>query len=693
MRQRTTSRIAWSLGAVAVAAVLAGALIQLLTPQEQLPPGLRSPTTEILDSLTNLGLPIIGALIASRRPRNPLGWILILAGLGLGVSTFGGAYAAYSLLIEPGSLPAPYAFAWVSNWSWTLGVGLLPFLLLLFPTGALHSRRWRPVFWGAGLFGAGMFLTALIGSALNWSRPFLEVATFDPLLEGMLIGAVYGTLGFSVLGVVSQFFRLRQAQGEERQQLKWFVTAMAMFVAALVVTSLEENAALLPLLSVTTLFLYASIAIAILKYRLYDIDVVINKTLVFGALAAFFTVVYIALVVGIGTLIGSRSSTVLTIAAAVLIAVAFNPVRERARHLANRLVYGKRATPYEVLAEFGERVAAAYASEDVLGRMAAILGEGTGATRARVWLRVGAELRPAAAWPNGEADEQRPLRLAEDALPTFEDPTTAVPVRHQGELLGALSITKSQAEPVTPTEEKLVADLAGQAGLLLRNVRLIEELRASRQRLVAAQDEERRRLERNIHDGAQQQLVALQIKLGLVETILQRDPEKALSMVGDIKRGANETLEDLRDLARGIYPPLLADQGLVAALQSQARRAAVPVVIEGQGLRRYTPAIEAAVYFCTLEALQNVAKYAAAARVTVRLAASDGELRFEVIDDGRGFDPSTTGHGTGLQGMADRLEALGGSLAVRSSPGSGTTLEGVLPVARRPGASGVEAAE
>jgi two-component system NarL family sensor kinase len=146
--ERAKSRIAWSFGAAAVAAILAGALIQLLTPQEQLPSGLRSSLAEILDSLTNLGLPIIGALVASRRPRNMLGWLFLVAGLGLGIGTFGQAYATYSLLISPGSLPAPLAFAWVSNWSWALGLGLLPFLLLLFPSGELHSRRWRPVFWG-----------------------------------------------------------------------------------------------------------------------------------------------------------------------------------------------------------------------------------------------------------------------------------------------------------------------------------------------------------------------------------------------------------------------------------------------------------------------------------------------------------------------------------------------------------------
>lgn len=663
-----------------MAALLAGVFLQIVTPQETLPVDLRMSTADILDSLTNLGLPIIGVLIASRRPRISLGWLFLAAGLGLGLSIVGDAYAVYALLVNPGSLPAPLAAAWVANWAWTLGFGILPFLLLLFPTGELYSLRWRPVLWGAELSAAVLLLTAMIGSAIYWDRAFLEGPTVSPLLEGVLNGAVYGILGMSALGVVSQLLRFRQARGEERQQLKWFVAATAIFVTVLVILQFRESPSLTPLFSLATLGLYGAIAIAVLKYRLYDIDIVINKALVFGALAAFFTLVYVAVVVGIGTLIGSRSSTVLTIAAAVLIAVAFNPVRERARHLANRLVYGKRATPYEVLAEFGERVATTYASENVLTRMAGILGEGTGARRAQVWLRVGSELRPAAAWPDGEAGDHQPLRLVEDALPDFGDSTTAVPVRHQGDLLGALTITKPPAEPATPTEEKLVADLAGQAGLVLRNVRLIEELRASRQRLVAAQDEERRRLERNIHDGAQQQLVSLQIKLGLVETLLQRDPDRARSMVGQIKGDAREALEDLRDLARGIYPPLLADQGLIGALQSQARKAPMPVEIEGSEIGRYTPAVEAAVYFCALEALQNVAKYAAAAQVTLRLAATNGELRFEVIDDGRGFDPATTGYGTGLQGMADRMDAMGGTLEVRSAPGDGTTVAGRIPV-------------
>jgi signal transduction histidine kinase len=528
----------------------------------------------------------------------------------------------------------------------------------------------------------GLILTAMIGSAIFWDQPFLEVATFDPLLEGLLIGSVYGVLAFSVLGVVSQVLRFRRARGEERQQLKWFVTAAGFFVAVLVAQQFGDSPALVPFLSAATLFLYASVAIAILKYRLYDIDLVINKTLVFGALAAFFTLVYVAVVVGIGTVIGSRSSTVLTIAAAVLIAVAFNPVRERARHLANRLVYGERATPYEVLAEFSERVAATYASEDVLARMAAILGGGTGARSAGVWLRVGSELRSAGVWPDGWIDDDQPRRLAGDVLPDFGPPTTAVAVRHQGELLGALTIQKPPTEPVTPAEEKLVADLAGQAGLVLRNVRLIEELRASRQRLVSAQDEERRRLERNIHDGAQQQLVALSVRLRLAADRAVREAPGLGDVFEQLQADTIDTLENLRDLARGIYPPLLADRGLVAALEAQARKAPIPVEVRGDGIERYPQEAEAAVYFCTLEALQNVAKYANASRAMVRLAHSNGSLTFSVEDDGTGFDPNEVPTGSGLTNMADRLEALGGTLEIRSAIGTGTTVTGSVPAPR-----------
>jgi len=229
----------------------------------------------------------------------------------------------------------------------------------------------------------------------------------------------------------------------------------------------------------------------------------------------------------------------------------------------------------------------------------------------------------------------------------------------------------------------MVQDLAAEAGCVLRIVRLtaelrstIDELRASRRRLVEAQDEERRKIERNLHDGAQQQLVALSVQLRIADSMVGRDTDKEHELLASVQAAATGALEDLRDLARGIYPPLLADKGLAAALEAQARRAAVPVQVDADGLGRYTRDVESAVYFCVLECLQNIAKYAEASSAAVSLAQQDGRLEFAVTDDGRGFDPNTTGYGTGLQGIADRLEAIGGALAVRSTPGVGTTITG-----------------
>ena len=403
-----------------------------------------------------------------------------------------------------------------------------------------------------------------------------------------------------------------------------------------------------------------------------------------------------AIVVGIGALLqqGARPSLGLSILATAVVAVAFQPARERVQHLANRLVYGKRATPYEALSTFADQIGATVPAEDLLPQLATVLADATGAARTQVWLADGGRLRLETAHPANDQDD--PLQrcvavpLPPHGLPVFPGATTAFEVSHGGERLGALTLAKRPGEALTPVESRLAAQLAAQAGLLLQNAGLTEqlkermaELRASRKRIVEAADGERRRLERNIHDGAQQQLVALSVMARLAETTVDSDKEGAQAMVAQAEADAIEALENLRDLARGIYPPLLAEQGLVAALEAQARRSPIPVTVEADRLERYPQEAEAAVYFCVLEALQNVAKYAAASRATVRLvgpAGPGGVLELSVTDDGTGFDPGASGYGSGLQGMADRMAALGGDLQVRSRPGQGTTVTGRLPV-------------
>jgi signal transduction histidine kinase len=280
------------------------------------------------------------------------------------------------------------------------------------------------------------------------------------------------------------------------------------------------------------------------------------------------------------------------------------------------------------------------------------------------------------------------------ALPTIPDTSIVVPVIHQGDLLGALSLAKPPGESLTPAEEKLLADLASQAGLILRNVGLTaelearlneisaqaEELRASRQRIIKAQDAERRRLERNIHDGAQQHLVALAVKLRLAKTISAGDPAKARGLLEELQTESTEALDTLRDLARGIYPPLLEERGIVEALRSQVKKSLLPVRLEAdEQLQRFPIDLETAAYFCCLEALQNATKSADASEVVILLADTGGDLGFAVKDDGIGFDPAAITAGSGLQNMRDRVEALGGTLRIESALGSGTTVSGSIP--------------
>jgi signal transduction histidine kinase len=288
-----------------------------------------------------------------------------------------------------------------------------------------------------------------------------------------------------------------------------------------------------------------------------------------------------------------------------------------------------------------------------------------------------------ASWPlDGPSTEAADLV---DGSPSPDLDDHIAEVRHGGDLLGVLSIRMPPNDPMTPSKESLVGDLASQAGLVLRNVRLIEELRESRRRIVAAQDERANKLERDIHDGAQQQLVALAVKERLAESLIGKDEERLRAMLRQLRTETESALQDLRDLARGIYPPLLADEGLTAALGSQVRRSVIPVTIETDGVGRYAREVEAAIYFSVLEALQNASKYSAADHAIVVLRQFDGVLSFEVTDDGGGFDPESVARGSGLRGMADRIEAVGGELLIESAPDQGTRVRGHVPVAGTPG--------
>jgi len=697
-RRWATPRTAVILGAIV--AVLAVAYVPIaLAATDAQPNGI--PGSSAVEGAV---FAAIGVLVARRRPGHLAGWILIGVGLILALSADGSLYAVLDYKNHDGHLPLG-PVAELLNLLWVPGILLIPLGVAHFPDGVLPSPRWRSAVWAHLALGSALVAAFYAVAVADLTAPHInivastgDIAEFDNPAGALsvlyLVWAVLVSVG-SVASLVGLGINYRRSTGERRQQIKWFLLGAGVFLLIALPSVVIPNVTLGPPQLGSSLFDIAflappvTIALGILRYRLYDVDVVISRTLVYGALAVFISAVYIGIAVGLGALVGSggKPNLGLSILATAIVAVGFQPVRERLQRVANRLVYGRRATPYEVLSQFSERVAESYAIDDVLPRMARVLAEGTGAMRADVWLSSGASLRAAAVWP-ADARAQDPVPVNGHGIQAPAGADRMVEVRHQGDLLGALSLTKRAGEALTRVEENLLAHLAGQAGLVLKNVGLtadlqarLADLRDSRQRLVSAQDEERRRLERNLHDGAQQHLVAIKVKLGLADILLGRDPEQAMATIGQLKGDADEALETLRDLARGIYPPLLADRGLTAALASQARKASVSVSVDGDGIGRYPEDIEAAVYFAVLEALQNVQKYARASGVVVRLREDAGRLRFSVSDDGGGFDPATVSRGAGLTNMEDRLDALGGELQVTSSPGSGTSVEGWLGIA------------
>ena len=638
---------------------------------------------------------VLGALILWRRPGHAIGWVLVLIG-GLDAFThIGDEYELFEFG-ELAGYPSVLSVEQVVGWLWVPVVALVGMALpQLFPDGRLLSRRWRP------LAGFCAVATAVLS----------VLFIMDPTGNGMdpVLSLVFPAYGLAMLlSLVPLFTRFRRTSGVERQQLKWVFYGLAVSVPLLMLgtagVTWGANAAWsLPALVI----LPASITVAVLRYRLFDVDVVISRTLLVAGLAGFITVAYVGIVVGVGSLIGQgdEPDLVLSVLATALVAVAFQPIRRGLQRVANRLVFGRRATPYDVLSGFATRVGAAEPSSDTLVQLAELMAGGTGADPARVWLRVGTQLRPAATWPPVPAgtDVRAPAAVEVDpdsSTPSLPDVDLAVPVREQGELLGMLTIAKPRGERVTEIDSELLGRLAAASGVVLRNLRLdaelaqrLTDLEASRRRLLSAQNDARQRIEADLAGGSRAQLCVLRDRLsGLARDVDLRATPKTSLLLGQLVAATDGALETLDGLAAGVYPPRLAADGLGSALTEQAAKAALPISVHAAGVGRYPAEVEAAVYFGVLEALQNVAKYATASSAQVRLRHDRDRLLFEVTDDGVGFDPSATRLGTGLQGMADRLDTVGGRLTVDSTPGAGTAITGEVPVVLAPPPRDLEAA-
>jgi signal transduction histidine kinase len=619
----------------------------------------------------------VGSLLVLRRAGGVLGPLFVFVGVQI---PLGSAVQAYAYAAIGHGLPGGAWAAWFFQAS--IGLSLTLFLIVqLFPTGRPLSSRWRILVWLTILVSTTGFMVAALGVVPEFPVNFPGVVHPLQLLPAVITRSFDGFIGMATVVVfaacaVEIVVRYRRSSGEERAQLKWFAAATVIAAIGFAIGILTIPSGPAAVFALLTPLIPVAAGIAILKYHLYDIDVVISKALVIGLLAVFITAVYVAIVVGIGQLVGTTSSPALSIAATVVVAVLFQAVRERVRRLANRLVYGERATPYEVMAGFSARVADAPSTDEVLPQMAEAAGRGVGAVEASVRVHLPGGRDRIERWSSFGAPAER-----------VGEPWT-VPIAHQGETIGEVTVLKAANDPLTPAEQELLSDLSAQAGLALHNVRLTEELairlaeldvqaaalRVSRERLVTARDAQRRGLQRDIHEGPERQLIDIGRNLSSVER-----PDQIDSLI----KQANDTLEGLRDLARGIFPPLLAEQGVVAALSAHIRKVGANATVEASDAfraRRFDPDTEACIYFCCLQAIQNVIRHAGNAPAVVRLDLDGDAITVEIRDEGRGFDVAATPPGMGLEIVQDRVDALDGTLEVTSAPSHGTTVSIRIPV-------------
>ncbi|MBU2662606.1 hypothetical protein KOI35_03720 [Actinoplanes bogorensis] len=587
----------------------------------------------------------VGLYVVHRRPGHPEGRLFVAVGVAHAVMFAGRQYG-----LHPGPLPAASWIGWLGVWPLPLVLVLVGVAVMCFPTGRLPSPGWRPVI--AVLAALGLTLSTV--SALwpvEYARTGL-VAGHPLSLPGSAAATAFYDIARPIAYLLFQLtwaacvvLRVRRARGDEARQLRFFLYAVTVSAAIMVFGLVVWGSPLAGTLAAPLVAVAAGAAI--LRYRLYDIDPVINKSLVFGAMAAVVTLGYAVVVTGIGSLVDGYG-TLLSLIATGLVAVAFEPLRRRAQKLADRLVHGHRATPYEALSRLSAHLSAP--AGGLLDALTATIADAVGARQVVLWTGP----RALSVWPTGAE---------------ITDGTT-VPVLHDGQERGAITVVKAPGDSLSSAERRLLDDLAAQVGLVL-------ELRATAQRLVAAGDAARRRLERDLHDGAQQRLVTVAMELGAVVRLASESGAGAVAERADgVRKQLLEATAELREMARGLHPAVLTQDGLEAAAGFLADRSPVPVRLTVEVPRRLPPEVEATAYFVVSEGLTNAAKHSGASAVAVTLTCDDALLTVEVADDGGGG--ASPQRGSGLEGLADRLATLDARLTIGSGP-DGTTLRTVIP--------------
>ncbi len=688
MGRRATARLAWSLAGLSLLLCAASIVLYVATGSVQPTSswGTGGDSGVLIFLLPFLAFPLVGALIASRRPNNFIGWICLAVGIFWMLGNLSSGYGMYGLLARPGSVPFPAAIGSLGEWMWVPAVGLLGiYLILLFPDGRLPSRRWRPLAWLSGaviaLASAGFALSPGPMDGLPGIRNPFGLEKYPWLADATL--GVMVLLSVCVLAsAVSLVLRFRRSGGEQREQIKWL--AFAASILGLGISSYVIPANILPdeaggvdrlwvnLLEDAVMLSFASVpvavGIAILRYRLYEIDVVTNRTLVYGTLTASVVGIYVLVVGYLGALFQTGGNLLISLLATGVVAVLFQPLRARLQRAVNRLMYGERDDPYAVVTRLGQRLEATLAPEDVLSTIVETAREALKLPYTAIALMENGA-NPKVAASVGKPME-KPLRL---------------PLTYQSEPVGELLLgPRGPGETFSPADRRLLEGLVRQAGVAAYTVRLTTDLQRSRERLVATREEERRRLRRDLHDGLGAQLAGLNVQAGTLRRLIPRDPAAADELVVELREELRAAIADIRRLVYDLRPPALDDLGLVAALHQLAERygaegGQLRVLVEApEDLGHLPAAVEVAVYRIMQEALTNVVRHAQTKTCVVRLAV-DEDVTLDVVDDGVGI-PAGRAAGVGLYSMRERAAELGGSCVVESISGGGTRVMVRLPL-------------
>jgi signal transduction histidine kinase len=621
----------------------------------------------------NAVLALLGALLTTRMPEHPISWVLAITALWGSVGGLVYAYAVEALVAAPGSLPGGLVAAWLDNWWWLPAFALpLSTLLLLMPNGRLASPRWRAV-------PVVVVVGTVLGTVAVSTSPTFDLAD-APSIENPLARAggtavaVAGIVGVVLVVVgllaslVSLVVRFRSSDGEEQQQLRWVAASLCLAVPLFVVGALlwgaVPGAEVLPVLA--SLALPTGIAVAVLNYRLYEIDLVVNRALVYGLLTVCVVGGYVAVVGLVGATLSSDGDLVLSLVVTGVVAVGFQPLRARVQRFVNRLMYGERDDPYSAIAGLGRTLAASLQPDTVLPTIVETLG------RTLALQYVGVALAD-----DGVSEDRRAVAEYGTRGPGM----FALPLVHRGVEVGGLRLAARQGERLRERDHRLIVDLTPQVAAAVHAVGLTQELQLARQHIVELREEERRRIRRDLHDGLGPALAGLTFTLEAVRNLTDSDLRRADQLLVSATEQVQTMIGDVRRLIYGLRPATLDQLGLAASLRGLAVQESSPgtsVTIDApSSLPSLPAAVEVAAYWIAQEALTNVKRHAHAQTCSVRVAVEPTVLRLEIADDGDGLSSGSAG--IGLYTMKERASEIGGTCEIGSRAGGGTLVTAALP--------------